>query len=48
MRTSGLYKLLALCKSVACRQVKIIWKHDRKLIVRNRNVTAAIAVNHRN
>ena len=46
--TGGLYKLLALSKSISCRQVKIVWKRDRKLIVRNRNVTAAIAVNHRN
>ena len=46
--TGGLYKLLALSKSVSCCQIKIIWKHNRKLIIRNRNVTATIAVNHRN
>ena len=48
LRTGGLYKLLALSKSISCCQVKIVWKHDRKLIIRNRNVTAAIAVNQRN
>ena len=44
--TGGLYKLLALSKSISCRQVKIVWKRDRKLIVRNRDVTATITMNH--
>ena len=46
--TGGLYKLLALCKSVACCQVKIVWKRNRELIIRNWDVTAAIAMNHWN
>ena len=46
--TGGLYKLLALSKSITCRQVKIIWKHNRELIIRNWDVTAAIAMNHWN
>ena len=48
LRTGGLYKLLALSKSITCRQVKIIWKRDRKLVVRNWDVTAAITMNHWN
>ena len=46
--TGGFDKLLALSKSISCCQVKIVRKRNRKLIIRNRNVTAAIAVNHRN
>ena len=44
----GLYKLLALSKSVSCRQIKIIWKRNRELVIRNRDVTAAISMNHWN
>ena len=48
LRTGGLNKFLALSKSISCCQVKIVWKRNRELIIRNRNVTATIAVNHRN
>ena len=46
--TGSLYKLLALSKSISCRQIKIIWKRNRELVIRNWDVTAAIAMNHRN
>ena len=46
--TGGLYKLLALSKSISCRQIKIIWKRNRELVKRNWDVTTAITMNHWN